>query len=245
MKTNIYMIISLISLSCIAFIVAKNSKQQKQEKWYWSNSLDTTKFTNVKIEDIDKIPIADTVFIKMSVRSKKIKPLKKMINQKHKSLILKYIYRYKIPIEQISIGAPRKGYVNAIGVYVNNLLWLSMRENSAEIHTRKRNFQPPINYSELDNFFITNFKFTPEMLEAGLHGKVGIGFQIYPDSTLSIFEVMDTTLGIDKEIARVLHSTGKWTPAYDSITNNYIRSEMIYPFPIQHPDSAKLQPYEY
>ena len=56
MKNGIYMIILLISLSCIAFIIVKNSKQPKQEKWYWSNSLDTTKFTYRKMEDVDEIP---------------------------------------------------------------------------------------------------------------------------------------------------------------------------------------------
>ena len=258
-----------IILIIIIFTSCNTSNRKviaEDNKFTYTNN--ESRFIPYTLEDMEKIPInkGDSVYLKNNTKI----PIEQFIDAGHKKGTLKFVNDYQMDINKLTFGKPfidrsakyKRGYTTeeidasiyyeAVGVYVNNMGWLNVRSTpwktyaSAQYHSRPSVIQPPIPPISIDSFFVANFKFTPAMLEAGLHGRVGVGIEIYPkDSSLNVFQVMDTTLGIDKEIKRILYSMNKWTPSYDTITDNFIRAEMIYSFPIQHPDSAKLKPYEY
>ena len=253
-KTKITISFIILSIMMVVSCIIKYDKDEKDtfstgdtssiDKWAWTVPIESNPL--LTIQDIDLIPIDSSATTLLS--ENKTTSVEKLIKLEHKILMLKYINEHGLQLKRLHIGSPEKGVINAIGLYIDGTLWQSFRTYSAGGIKRSgiTRMHPPFNKDALDSFFVANFSFTQKMVNAGLHGRINIGIEIYPrDSILDIFQVdlFKDTLGLRKEIKRVLNLTGKWSPSYDSLTRTLNKDEMIYPFPIQHPDSARLEPY--
>ena len=216
------------------------------DKWAWVVPVESNPL--LTIQDINRIPIDSSATTLISAYEKETILVANIIKPEHRKLMLKHINQHGLKLERLHIGKPEKGVVNAVGLYIDSTLWKSFRTYSAGGMKRSgiTRITPSLNGNDLDSFFVANFNFTPEMIDLGLHGRLNVGVEIYPrDSILKVFQVdiFEDTLGVSKEITRVLNLMKKWSPSYDSLTKTLHRDEMVYPFPIQHPDSARLKPY--
>ncbi len=70
----------------------------------------------------------------------------------------------------------------------------------------------PGGMAKLAQYLSTNIKYPPMAREAGIQGKVFVGFVVEPDGTVSNVNILRGVPGLDEEAIRVVKAMPKWKP---------------------------------